>query len=71
LQAGTIADTYEPHKHGRAFVYYTFGPLLGPSLGPIIGTFLNLVVVWTSNFYFLAIFCFITWVAIITGLSET
>jgi hypothetical protein len=33
LGAGTISDIYEPHERGRAFSWYTCGPLLGPALG--------------------------------------
>lgn len=33
MGAGTIADIFEPKERGRAFSYYTCGPLLGPALG--------------------------------------
>lgn len=33
LGAGTISDIYHPHERGRAFSWYTIGPLLGPALG--------------------------------------
>lgn len=71
LGAGTISDIYEPHERGRAFAYYTCGPLLGPMLGPIIGGFLNEGLGWRSIFYFLAIFCFLIWTGIVFGLPET
>ncbi|KAI9269725.1 major facilitator superfamily domain-containing protein [Helicostylum pulchrum] len=71
LGAGTISDIYEPHERGRAFAYYTCGPLLGPMLGPIIGGFLNEGLGWRSIFYFLAIFCFLVWAGIVFGLPET
>ncbi|KAI8088622.1 major facilitator superfamily domain-containing protein [Thamnidium elegans] len=71
LGAGTISDIYEPHERGRAFAYYTCGPLLGPMLGPIIGGFLNEGLGWRSIFYFLAIFCFFIWTGIVFGLPET
>jgi len=33
MGAGTIADIFEPHERGRAFAFYTCGPLLGPAIG--------------------------------------
>lgn len=71
MGAGTIADIFEPHERGRAFAFYTCGPLLGPALGPIIGGYLNQGLGWRSNFWFLSIFCFITWLGIIFFLPET
>lgn len=37
MGAGTISDIFETHERGRAFAWYTCGPLLGPALGPILG----------------------------------
>ncbi len=71
MGAGTISDIFEPHERGRAFAYYTCGPLLGPAIGPIIGGYLNQGLGWRSNFWFLAIFCFLTWLGIIFFLPET
>lgn len=71
MGAGTIADIFEPGERGRAFAYYTCGPLLGPAIGPIIGGYLNEGLGWRSNFWFLAIFCFITWLGIVFFLPET
>ncbi|KAI8073787.1 major facilitator superfamily domain-containing protein [Thamnidium elegans] len=71
MGAGTIADIFEPGERGRAFAYYTCGPLLGPAIGPIIGGYLNQGLGWRSNFWFLAIFCFITWLGIVFFLPET
>ncbi|KAI9269650.1 major facilitator superfamily domain-containing protein [Helicostylum pulchrum] len=71
MGAGTIADIFEPGERGRAFAYYTCGPLLGPALGPIIGGYLNEGLGWRSNFWFLAIFCFMTWLGIVFFLPET
>jgi MFS family permease len=71
MGAGTIADIFEPHERGRAFAYYTCGPLLGPAIGPIIGGYLNQGLGWRSNFWFLSIFCFLTWLGIVFFLPET
>lgn len=71
MGAGTISDIFESHERGRAFAYYTCGPLLGPALGPIIGGYLNQGLGWRSNFWFLAIFCFMTWLGILFFLPET
>lgn len=71
MGAGTISDIFEPHERGRAFAFYTCGPLLGPALGPIIGGYLNQGLGWRSNFWFLAIFCFLTWLGIVFFLPET
>lgn len=71
MGAGTIADIFESGERGRAFAYYTCGPLLGPALGPIIGGYLNEGLGWRSNFWFLAIFCFMTWLGIVFFLPET
>ncbi|KAI8369662.1 major facilitator superfamily domain-containing protein [Blakeslea trispora] len=71
MGAGTIADIFEPHERGRAFAYYTCGPLLGPAIGPIIGGYLNQGFGWQSNFWFLSIVIFILWIAIILILPET
>jgi MFS family permease len=71
MGAGTIADIFEPHERGRAFAYYTCGPLLGPAIGPIIGGYLNQGLGWRSTFWFLAIFCFFVWVGIVIFLPET
>lgn len=71
MGAGTISDIFEPHERGRAFAYYTCGPLLGPAIGPIIGGYLNKGLGWRSNFWFLAIFCFLTWLGIVFFLPET
>ncbi|KAI9484053.1 MAG: major facilitator superfamily domain-containing protein [Benjaminiella poitrasii] len=71
MGAGTIADIFEPHERGRAFAYYTCGPLLGPALGPIIGGYLNEGLGWRSNFWFLSIFCLFTWLGIVFFLPET
>lgn len=32
IGAGTISDLFEAEERGRAFGYYTMGPLLGPAL---------------------------------------
>ncbi|KAI8075018.1 major facilitator superfamily domain-containing protein [Gongronella butleri] len=56
MGAGTIADVFEIHERGRAFAWYTCGPLIGPAIGPIIGGYLNQGLGWRSTFYFLAIF---------------
>ncbi|KAI8371749.1 major facilitator superfamily domain-containing protein [Radiomyces spectabilis] len=71
MGAGTLADIFEPHERGRAFAWYTCGPLLGPALGPIIGGYLNQGLGWRSNFWFLAIFAFCLWLAILFFLPET
>ncbi|CEP08708.1 hypothetical protein [Parasitella parasitica] len=71
MGAGTIADIFEPHERGRAFAFYTCGPLLGPAIGPIIGGYLNQGLGWRSTFWFLAIFVFSTWLGIIFFLPET
>ncbi|CAO3664329.1 unnamed protein product [Umbelopsis vinacea] len=41
LGAGTISDIYYPHERGRAFSWYTCGPLLGPALGFMFFYLLN------------------------------
>ncbi|KAI9497395.1 major facilitator superfamily domain-containing protein [Zychaea mexicana] len=71
MGAGTISDIFEPHQRGRAFAYYTSGPLLGPAIAPIIGGYLNEGLGWRSNFWFLAIFAFCIWVGILLVLPET
>ncbi|KAI8990893.1 major facilitator superfamily domain-containing protein [Mycotypha africana] len=71
MGAGTIADIFEPSERGRAFSYYTCGPLLGPAVGPIIGGYLNEGLGWRSNFYFLTIFVFLNWLGIVFALPET
>ncbi|KAG2230535.1 hypothetical protein INT48_001187 [Thamnidium elegans] len=49
MGAGTIADIFEPGERGRAFAYYTCGPLLGPAIGPIIGGYLNQGLGWRKT----------------------
>ncbi|CAO3679552.1 unnamed protein product [Rhizopus stolonifer] len=71
MGAGTIADIFNPQERGRAFAYYSCGPLLGPALGPIIGGYLNTGLGWSSNFWFLAIFGLCILVAIFFLLPET
>ncbi|KAF1802737.1 major facilitator superfamily domain-containing protein [Mucor lusitanicus] len=71
MGAGTIADIFEPHERGRAFAFYTCGPLLGPAIGPIIGGYLNQGLGWRSTFWFLSIFVFLTWLGIVFFLPET
>lgn len=71
MGAGTIADIFEPHERGRAFSYYTCGALIGPAVGPIIGGYLNEGLGWRSNFWFLSIFCFCTWLGFVFFLPET
>ncbi|ORX60604.1 MFS general substrate transporter [Hesseltinella vesiculosa] len=71
MGAGTLADIFETHERGRAFAWYTCGPLLGPALGPIIGGYLNQAFGWRSTFYFLAMFNFCIWIVIFLFLPET
>ncbi|KAI8097157.1 major facilitator superfamily domain-containing protein [Halteromyces radiatus] len=71
MGAGTLADIYEAHERGRAFAWYTCGPLLGPALGPIIGGYLNIGFGFRATFYFLAIFNFCVFLAIFFFLPET
>ncbi|KAI8581539.1 hypothetical protein K450DRAFT_231796 [Umbelopsis ramanniana AG] len=71
LGAGTISDIYHPHERGRAFSWYTIGPLLGPALGPIIGGYLNEGLGWRSTFWFLVIFSFLLLCGIFFLLPET
>ncbi|KAI9266846.1 major facilitator superfamily domain-containing protein [Phascolomyces articulosus] len=71
MGAGTISDIFETHQRGRAFAYYTAGPLLGPALAPIIGGYLNQGLGWRSTFWFLAIFAFCIWLGILLVLPET
>ncbi|ORY89925.1 major facilitator superfamily domain-containing protein [Syncephalastrum racemosum] len=71
MGAGTIADIFEPRERGRAFSYYTCGPLLGPALGPIIGGYMTQGLGWRSNFWFLTIFAFCVWLGILFFLPET
>ncbi|KAI8078060.1 major facilitator superfamily domain-containing protein [Gilbertella persicaria] len=71
MGAGTIADIFEPHERGKAFAYYTCGPLLGPAIGPIVGGYLNQGLGWRSNFWFLSIFILFLWLGILFLLPET
>lgn len=71
MGAGTIADIFEPHERGRGFAYYTCGVLIGPAIGPIIGGYLNQGLGWRSNFWFLSIFSFCTWLGFVFFLPET
>ncbi|KAI8140913.1 major facilitator superfamily domain-containing protein [Fennellomyces sp. T-0311] len=71
MGAGTISDIFEPHQRGRAFAYYTSGPLLGPAIAPILGGYLNQGLGWRSNFWFLAIFAFCIWFGLLLVLPET
>ncbi|KAI7859961.1 major facilitator superfamily domain-containing protein [Circinella umbellata] len=71
MGAGTISDIFEPHQRGRAFAYYTSGPLLGPAIAPIIGGYLNQELGWRSTFWFLAIFALCIWLGILLILPET
>ncbi|KAI8369847.1 major facilitator superfamily domain-containing protein [Choanephora cucurbitarum] len=71
MGAGTIADIFEPHERGRAFAYYTCGPLLGPAIGPIVGGYLNQGLGWRSIFWFLSIVILFLWLAIVLVLPET
>ncbi|EIE82382.1 hypothetical protein RO3G_07087 [Rhizopus delemar RA 99-880] len=71
MGAGTIADIFEPRERGRAFAYYTCGPLLGPAIGPIVGGYLNKGLGWRSIFWCLAILSFSLWTAIFFFLPET
>lgn len=43
----------------------------GPALGTIFGGYLNEGLGWQSIFWFLDIFCFVAWIAIIVCLHET
>lgn len=71
MGAGTIADIFEPYERGRAFSYYSCGALIGPAVGPIIGGYLNEGLGWRSNFWFLSILCFCTWLGFVFFLPET
>ncbi|KAI8980336.1 major facilitator superfamily domain-containing protein [Pilobolus umbonatus] len=71
MGAGTISDIFEPHQRGRAFSYYTMGPLLGPTLGPILGGYLNKGLGWRSNLWFLALLGFVSWLGLVFCLPET
>ncbi|KAI8369630.1 major facilitator superfamily domain-containing protein [Radiomyces spectabilis] len=71
MGAGTLADIFEPKERGRAFALYTCGPLLGPAIGPIVGGYLNEGLGWQSNFWLVAIFGFMIWLAILLFLPET
>ncbi|CAO3595283.1 unnamed protein product [Absidia cylindrospora] len=71
MGAGTLADIFSAHERGRAFAWYTCGPLLGPALGPIIGGYLSAGLGWRSTFYFLAIFNFCIFLSIFFFLPET
>ncbi|ORY89210.1 major facilitator superfamily domain-containing protein [Syncephalastrum racemosum] len=71
MGAGSISDIFEAEERGRAFAYYTTGPMLGPALAPIIGGYLNLAFGWQSNFWFLAIAFFCVWLGILCFLPET
>ncbi|KAI9016424.1 major facilitator superfamily domain-containing protein [Phycomyces nitens] len=71
MGAGTLADIFEPHERGRAFAWYTCGPLLGPAIGPIIGGYLSQGLGWRSNFWFLTIFSSFIWITMVFFLPET
>ncbi|OAD66086.1 hypothetical protein PHYBLDRAFT_152885 [Phycomyces blakesleeanus NRRL 1555(-)] len=71
MGAGTLADIFEPHERGKAFAWYTCGPLLGPALGPIIGGYLNQGLGWRSNFWFLSIFSCCIWITMFFFFPET
>ncbi|KAF7721166.1 hypothetical protein EC973_005148 [Apophysomyces ossiformis] len=71
MGAGTISDIFEPSERGRAFAWYTCGPLLGPALGPIVGGYLNQGLGWRSTLWFLAIYIACIWLAVFFLLPET
>ncbi|KAJ8660378.1 hypothetical protein O0I10_003835 [Lichtheimia ornata] len=71
LGAGTIGDITNPNERGRAFSIFQMGPLAGPALGTLFGGYLNEYLGWQSIFWFLAILCFVVWIAIIVFLPET
>ena len=69
--AGTIADIWEPKERGRAVGIFSLGPILGPLAAPIIGGALTIKWNWRSTQWFLVIYGFVIWLAIIFLLPET
>jgi hypothetical protein len=33
MGAGTLSDIFDSHQKGRAFAFYTLGPVFGPAVG--------------------------------------
>lgn len=69
--AGTIADLWEPQERGKAIGIFSLGPMLGPLAAPIIGGALTIQWDWRSTQWFLVIYGFVIWVAMIFLLPET
>ena len=69
--AGTIADLWEPQERGKAVGIFSLGPMLGPLVAPIIGGALTIQWNWRSTQWFLVIYGFVIWVAMIFLLPET
>lgn len=69
--AGTIADLWEPQERGKAVGIFSLGPILGPLTAPIIGGALTIQWNWRSTQWFLVIYGFVIWVAMIFLLPET
>lgn len=71
LGAGVIADIIQVSERGKAYGFFSMGPLVGPVVGPTIGGFLCQYLGWQSSFYFLAILNAVLILLMIAFMPET
>ncbi|KAJ8516988.1 hypothetical protein ONZ45_g5755 [Pleurotus djamor] len=71
IGAATLADLYPPAIRGTKMGIYYTAPLLGPSLGPILGGALTVGFSWRACFWFMTIFCGISWLSFLIFFKDT
>jgi multidrug resistance protein len=71
LGAGVVADIIQVSERGKAYGFFSMGPLVGPVVGPTIGGFLCQYLGWQSSFYFLAILNTMLIILMISFMPET
>lgn len=69
--AGTVADLWQPQERGKAMGIFSLGPMFGPLAAPIIGAAITTRWDWRATQWFLVIYCFVIWIAMIVLLPET
>lgn len=71
VSGGTVGDLFSRDEIQAPMLLFSLAPFVGPSLGPLFGGFINYNTNWRWTYYFLLIWGFVLYLAIIFYVPET